>query len=477
MKNFKILALTTILVLAAGLFAFAGNSSTTAITPISSGAYGYLNPNIQSPVIAVAKAVSPSVVRVVVHTTIVSNSNPFGQMSPFFKKFFGFNIPSPQQQEQVESLGSGIIFNSKGYVLTNYHVVAGAKVAEITLLNGKKYKGIVVGGDPTNDLAVIKIEAPAGVTFPAAVLGNSNDVHVGEYAIAIGNPFGLDYTVTQGIVSALNREVPKPNGNGYYYNMIQTSAAINPGNSGGPLVDIHGRVIGINTAIIKPSEGQGLGFAIPINTAKVLIARLIKGESSGFLGVEVRNLTPSLSKSLGIGNVKGALVIGVVPNSGAAKAGIKIKDVIVGLNGVKITSADKLVNVIHEYAPNNVVNVKVYRNGKYLTFRVKLSPKSIFKTTSTYTANGFTVAALTELNRSKYSIPSNVTGVVVTDVNPNSQAAMAGLQPGDVIMTLNNKRITSVKEFENLYTKIRKNGTVAMSVYSQGMEMLVIFYK
>lgn len=475
MKDLKVLALVVILTLAVGIFAIA-NSSTTAITPTSLASYGYLNPNVQSPVITVAKAVSPSVVRVVVHTTVVSKS--FTELQPFFKNFFGFQMPSPEKR-QVESLGSGIIFNSKGYILTNYHVVAGAKEAEITLLNGKKYKGSVVGGDPTNDLAVIKIEAPKGVDFPAAVLGDSDKVRVGEYAIAIGNPFGLDYTVTQGIVSAKNREVPKPDGNGYYYNMIQTDAAINPGNSGGPLVDIHGRVIGINTAIVSPSQGEGLGFAISINTAKVLIARLMKGQGAGYLGVQVRSLTSALAQSLGLDDIKGALVIGVVPNSGAAKAGIRIKDIIVEVNGAKITSADKLVSAIHEYAPNDTVNVKVYRDGKYLTFPVKLSSKAIFKVSpsSTYNASGFVVTDLTELYATKYSIPSNITGVVVTSVNPNSQAAMAGLQPGDVITSLNNKKISSTKEFENLYEKIKKGGTVIMSVYSQGMEMLVIFSK
>jgi len=257
-----------VLIAAVGLFAFASGANSVVATSTN---YGYLNPNVESPVIAVAKAVSPSVVRIVVHKTVETSLNPFFN-DPFFKQFFGVE---PQQKQQVESLGSGIIFDSRGYVLTNYHVVGTAKEAEITLLNGKKYKGTVLGGDPTNDLAVVKIDAPAGTKFPVATLGNSNDVKVGEYVVAIGNPFGLDYTVTSGIVSAVNREVPKPNGNGYYYNMIQTDAAINPGNSGGPLVDIHGRVIGINTAIISPSQGQGLGFAIPINTAKALVSRLV----------------------------------------------------------------------------------------------------------------------------------------------------------------------------------------------------------
>ncbi len=474
MKRFRNFVVVIALMSVLGIIAFASGASTAVVTPNSSGAYGYLNPNIQSPAIAVAKAVSPSVVRVVVHKTIATSSNPF-MNDPFFKQFFGFG---PQQKRQeVESLGSGIIFNSKGYILTNYHVIAGAKEAEITMLNGKKYKGIVLGGDPTNDLAVIKIEAPAGTTFPAAVLGNSNKARVGEYVITIGNPFGLDYTVTRGIVSAVNREVPKPDGSGYYYNMIQTDAAINPGNSGGPLVNIHGRVIGINTAIISPSQGQGLGFAIPINTAKVLVERLIKGQGTGYLGVEVRNLTSQLSKNLGLDGVKGALVIGVVPNSGASKAGIRIKDVIVELNKVKITSADKLVSTIHEYAPGDTVSVKIYRKGKYLTLKVRLSSNKVFRTTLTYNANGFKVADLNDAYISKYSIQPNIKGVVVTSVSQNSQAAMAGLQLGDVITSINNKRVSSLKEFERVYDKIKNGRTIAMTVYSQGMEMLVIFNK
>ncbi len=356
MKMFRNFAVMIALISVLGVMAIAGGAPTVVAPPASSNTYGYLNSNVQSPAIAVAKAVSPSVVRIVVHKTVATSVNPF-MNDPFFKQFFG---SGPQQnKQQVESLGSGIIFDSKGYILTNYHVVSGAKEAEITLLNGKKYKGTILGGDPTNDLAVVKIEAPAGTVFPTAILGDSNRAQVGEYVITIGNPFGLDYTVTRGIVSAVNREVPKPDGSGYYYGMIQTDAAINPGNSGGPLVDIHGRVIGINTAIINPSQGQGLGFAIPINTAKVLIERLIKGQGSGYLGVEVRALTSQLAKNLGLGDVKGALVVGVVPNSGAAKAGIRIKDVIVELNDVKITSADKLVSTIHEYAPGNVVNIKI----------------------------------------------------------------------------------------------------------------------
>jgi serine protease Do len=451
-------------------FAFASGASNIVATSTS---YGYLNPNVESPVIAVAKAVSPAVVRIVVHKTVATSVNPFFN-DPFFKQFFGIE---PQQKQQVESLGSGIIFDARGYVLTNYHVVGTAKEAEITFLNGKKYKGTILGGDPTNDLAVIKIEAPAGTKFPVAKLGDSNNVKVGQYVVAIGNPFGLDYTVTAGIVSAINREVPKPDGSGYYYNMIQTDAAINPGNSGGPLVDIHGRVIGINTAIISPSQGQGLGFAIPINTAKALVSRLIKGEGSGYLGVQVRNLTSDLAQNLGLGNVKGALVVGVVPDSGAAKAGIRIKDVIVELNGVKITSADKLVSVIHEYAPGDTVTVKIYREGKYMTLKVTLSSSKVFRLSTSYEASGFKVADLNDAYIAKYSLPSNIKGVVVIEVDPNSQAAMAGLQPGDVITSVNNKRISSLKDFENVYGKIKKGRTVALMAYSQGMEMLIIFNK
>ncbi len=476
MKRFKVLALTLTILSISGILIFA--AGTTTISTSATAPYGYLNPDVVSPVITVAKAVSPAVVRIIA-TQSVAVSSP---LDPFFRQFFGFSPQSPQQQEQIQDLGSGIIFNSEGYIITNYHVVGNAQTVKITLLNGQSYSGTVVGGDPTNDLAVVKIDAPAGTTFPTAILGNSNDLQVGEKVVAIGNPFGLDYTVTSGIVSALNRKVPKPNASGtgytgYYYNMIQTDAAINPGNSGGPLVDIHGRIIGINTAIISPSQGQGVGFAIPINTAKTLIARLIQGKGPGYMGVEVRDLTASLAQSIGINIDSGALVVSVYPDSGAAQAGIKIKDVIVGINGVKITSADKLSSTIQEYAPGDVVSVQIYRDGKYIDLSVTLSSSKVFQSTTTYNAVGFTVSNMTNAYAAQYSIPSNISGVIVTSVDPNSQASMAGLAVGDVIISLNNKKITSVQDFQSLYDSIPSGGTLSMIVYSQGIEMLAIFSK
>ncbi len=476
MKKFKVLIVMLTMLAVVGVFAYAADATTVVSSP-STAPYGYLNPDVQSPVIAVAKAVSPAVVRIVA-TQTVAVSNP---LDPFFRQFFGVNPPQQQQQEEAD-LGSGIIFNSQGYVVTNYHVVGNAQTVQVTLLNGKIYTGKVVGGDPTNDLAVVKIEAPNGTEFPTAVLGNSNDLQVGEYVVAIGNPFGLDYTVTSGIVSAINRKVPKPNAagtgyTGYYYNMIQTDAPINPGNSGGPLVDIHGRVIGINTAIIAPSQGQGVGFAIPIDTVKTLINRLIQGKGPGYLGIQVTDLTSSLAQSLGIKIDSGALVVSVYPNSGAANAGLKIKDVIVEVNGVKITGADKLVNIISEYAPGDTVNLKVYRNGEYLNLTAVLSSQSIFQNSNVYNANGFAVANITSAYQTQYSIPSNVSGVVVTSVDPNSNAGMAGLEVGDVITSLNNQQITSAQDFQKIYESIPSGGTLTMVVYSQGMEMLTIFSK
>lgn len=478
MKKFKVFVVTMLMIAAVSIFAYAADTSIATPTAASTGQpYGYLNPDVVSPVIVVAKAVSPAVVRIVATQTIAI-SNP---LDPFFRQFFGIT-PQPQQQQQESDLGSGIIFNSEGYVVTNYHVVGNAQTVQVTLLSGKTYTGKVIGGDPTNDLAVIKIEAPAGTVFPTAVLGNSDDIEVGEYVVAIGNPFGLDYTVTSGIVSALNRKVPKPNPSGtgysgYYYNMIQTDAPINPGNSGGPLVDIHGRVIGINTAIISPSQGQGVGFAIPINTVKTLINRLIQGKGPGYLGIQVTDLTPSLAQSLGIKINSGALVVSVYPNSGAAKAGLKIKDVIVEVNGVKITGADKLVSVISEYAPGDTVNLTVYRDGQYINLQVTLSSQSVFENTNVYNANGFTVANITPAYASQYSIPSGITGVVVTSVDPNSNAGMAGLEVGDVITSINNQKISSVQDFAKVYQSIPSGGTITMVVYSQGMEMLAIFGK
>jgi Do/DeqQ family serine protease len=474
-KRFKVLIVMMTVLAMVGIFAFA--TDTTTLSSPATAPYGYLNPNIESPVITVAKAVSPAVVRIVATQTIAT-SNP---LDPFFRQFFGVT-PPPSQQQEIADLGSGIIFNSEGYVVTNYHVVGNAQTVQITLLSGKTYTGKVVGGDPTNDLAVVKIEAPAGTSFPTAVLGNSNDIQVGEYVVAIGNPFGLDYTVTSGIVSAISRKVPKPNASGtsytgYYYNMIQTDAPINPGNSGGPLVDIHGRVIGINTAIISSSQGQGIGFAIPIDTVKTLINRLIQGKGPGYLGIQITDLTPALAQNLGIKIDSGALVVSVYPDSGAAQAGLKIKDVIVEANGIKITGADKLVSVISEYAPGDVVTLNVYRNGQYMTFNVKLSAETVFQNTNVYNANGFTVANMTSAYASQYSIPSNVTGVVVTSVTPNSNANMAGLEVGDVITSLNNQQITSVQDFQKVYESIPSGGTLTMVVYSQGMEMLTIFSK
>jgi len=476
LNRFKTLTVAAAMFSILSIFVLA--AGTSSVSTAATAPYGYLNPDVVSPVTIVAKAVSPAVVRVVA-TQTVATSNPL--LDPFFKQFFGFT-PQQQPQQQIEDLGSGIIFNSQGYVVTNYHVVGTAKTVQITLLSGKIYNGTVVGGDPTNDLAVIKIDAPANTVFPTAVLGDSNDLEVGEDVVAIGNPFGLDYSVTSGIISAVNRTVPKPNPsgtgyNGYYYNMIQTDAAINPGNSGGPLVDIHGRVIGINTAIIAPSQGQGVGFAIPINTVKTLITRLIQGKGAGYLGVEVRDLTPSLAQSLGINISSGALVVSVYPNSGAAKAGITIKDVIVEVNGIKITGADKLVSVIHEYAPGDVINMKIYRDGKYSNVDVTLSSSTVFQSTTTYNAVGFTVSNVTNAYSMQYSIPSNVTGVIVTSVDPSSQAAMAGLQVGDVITSLNNQKITSVQDFQSVYDSIPSGGTLSMIVYSQGVEMLAIFGK
>jgi len=474
-KKLKVLIVMISVLAIVSVFAFAADTSSVS-TPATQP-YGYLNSNIVSPVITVAKAVSPAVVRIVATQTIAT-SNP---LDPFFRQFFGVTPPQSQQQE-IADLGSGIIFNSEGYVVTNYHVVGNAQTVQVTLLSGKIYTGKVVGGDPTNDLAVVKIEAPAGTPFPTAVLGNSNDLQVGEYVVAIGNPFGLDYSVTSGIVSAINRKVPKPNASGtgytgYYYNMIQTDAPINPGNSGGPLVDIHGRVVGINTAIISPSQGQGVGFAIPINTVKTLINRLIQGKGPGYLGIQVTDLTPALAQNLGIKINSGALIVSVYPNSGAAQAGLKIKDVITEVNGVKITGADKLVSVISEYAPGDVVSLQVYRNDQYMTFDVKLSPQTIFQNTNVYEANGFTVSNITSAYTNQYSIPSNINGVVVTSVTPNSNANMAGLQVGDVITSLNNQQITSVEDFQKVYEPIPSGGTLTMVVYSQGMEMLTIFSK
>ena len=372
----------------------------------------------------------------------------------FFEEFFG---ESPFREYKRMGLGSGLIIDSQGYILTNEHVIAGADKIKVTLSDGREFDAEVVGKDFRSDLAVIKIEAH---NLPTAELGDSDEVKIGEFVLAIGNPFGFaienpEPTVTFGVVSALHRSLPRVGRRDRaYYDLIQTDAAINPGNSGGPLVDLNGKVIGINVAIITTTGGyEGLGFAIPINVAKRIISKLIKGEEIfyGWLGVSVQDLNKELAQYFGLKEPKGAVVIQVFKNSPASKAGFKEKDVIVEFDNKKVNSTRDLVRLVSNTEPGKEVEVVVYRKKRKVTLRVKIGkrPEHIKETYEIQSENmwrGMEVETITPKVAQSLGLKDTV-GVYVVFVEPGSPADKAGIMRGDVIKEVDDKRVYSKEDF------------------------------
>ena len=373
---------------------------------------------------------------------------PDGPLPDFFERFFqGMPQASPAPRMQ-KGLGSGVIISQDGYVLTNNHVVDGAKEVTITLADQKEYKGRIVGTDPQTDIAVVKIDAHE--SFPAATLGNSDDLNVGDWVVAIGNPFGLDRTVTAGIVSAKGRVI----GAGPYDNFIQTDASINPGNSGGPLLNMQGEVVGINTAIV--AQGQGIGFAIPVNTVKPMIPELeTKGKvTRGFLGVNIQAITPALAKSLGLPDQKGALVADVNPDTPAAKAGIKRGDVIVAFNGKEVTDSQSLPAMVAATPVDQEATVTVNRQGQTLQLPVRIGQLPSPRADTGDPAGAVQPAKekwglqLRDLNpqiAAQLRLQTEQ-GVVVVGVKPGSPAAESGIHQGDVILEVNRQPVSSVTD-------------------------------
>jgi serine protease Do len=433
-----------------------------------------VNEGYTSPVVNVVKFAAPSVVRIDVQAVeVASGIDPYSQ--DFFKRFFGYN--PFQQQRKVRAIGSGFVISQDGYILTNAHVVEGAQSIEVTFKDGEKYPATIKGVYKEMDVAVIKINAP-GKKFKPLSLGDSDKLQIGQWAIAIGNPLGFSNTVTVGVVSALGRAVPTQEG-GMYTDLIQTDAAINPGNSGGPLLDIHGNVIGINTAIIKNAEG--IGFAIPINRAKAIADKLIKNGKveRPYIGVSVQDLTPQLRAAKNIVAIQGAIVTNVMKGYPADKAGLKAGDVIIKLNGKEIQGKDQLINDLLMYNPGDVVTLTVERNRKDMNIIVKLGSwpneaEIAYGMQGTNTANGLglTVAQLNDNLRSKYQIPSNINGVVVVKVSNN----LAGyVSEGSVILELNNQKISNLQDWEKYSKKVKNGDYVALRVYDQGSIIYVTF--
>jgi serine protease Do len=393
---------------------------------------------------------------------------PFRDFRDFFDKFFG-DMP---KSYKARSLGSGFIIDPKGYVVTNNHVVEGADKIKIILVGGKEYQATVKGRDPKTDLALIQIVNPPA-DLPFLKLGDSDAMQVGDWVLAVGNPFGLAHTVTQGIISAKGRVI----GAGPYDNFLQTDASINPGNSGGPLLNLKGEVIGINTAIL--ASGQGIGFATPSNIAKSIIPQLqSKGKVvRGMIGVQVQNVTPDLAKSFGMSEPKGALVAQVNPNTPAAKAGIHRGDIIIEFNGHPIHEMNELPRIVAETAPGSKATLKILRDGKEKTLSLTIVELTDERQAQTKeegraekTPMGLEVQNLNPALAQQFRLRDNH-GVVVIQVEAGSPAADAGMRPGDLILEVNGNVVGTVKEYREALAKVKKGSVVRFLVKRLGQTL------
>jgi serine protease Do len=388
-----------------------------------------------------------------------SPSNPYGQQDPFQDFFNRFFQNMPQHPYTSRSLGSGFIISDDGYILTNYHVVADADEVKVKLSDSREFKAEVKGWDDKLDLALLKIKTKDHL--PVAKLGDSDKTQVGEWVMAIGNPFGLGQTVTAGIVSAKERVI----GSGPYDDFIQTDASINPGNSGGPLINAEGEVIGINTAIV--AGGQGIGFAIPINMAKNVINQLKeKGKvTRGWLGVVIQAITPDLAKSFGLKGEAGALVSEVMKDSPAMKAGFKSGDIITEFNGKKIRDMNELPLMVASTPVGKKVKVEIMRDGKTMTKTVVVEAMkegaAEGKSAVVKEKLGMKVSPLTSELAAKLGI-KETSGVVVVEVKPGSAADEAGIAAGDIVKEVDGVEIGTVADFEKALSSYKKGSIVRL---------------
>ncbi len=418
----------------------------------------------------IAEQLTPTVVHIDISGTVVQQAPDFGfpfGNDPFFKYFFG-----PQQQERevpIHALGSGVIISPKGYILTNNHVVEHADTIEVELYDGTKQQAKLVGTDPSTDLAVIQIEPTPNMNF--ATLGNSDDIRVGEWVVAIGSPRGFDWTVTAGIVSAKHRTgigVLGPTG---YEDFIQTDAAINPGNSGGPLIDLKGEVIGINALIVSASQGsEGMGFAIPSNMAKTISDSLIQYGKivRGYLGVNIQDITSEMAQSLKMEEGKhGVIVADLIPGSPAEKGGMEQGDIILHYNGEDIVSVSQLRNLVAGTTPGETVSITVQRNRKQIDLSVKIGDLEKERKESRMSMKektlGITVERVTSEVAEKMGL-QKIEGLIITEVSPNGRGRQAGLEKGDIIYRVGNTPVNDPKTFHSLIAQATQEGGVVLLV-------------
>ena len=406
--------------------------------------------------------------------------DPFGDdpLGEFWRRFFGEPFGAPEGPGGPrQALGSGFVIDPKGLILTNNHVVEQAEKITVRFADDNEFSAKVLGRDPRTDIAVLQITDNKS-NFPIAPLGNSDKLRVGEWVVAMGSPFGLDNTLTVGVVSAKGRRI----GAGPYDNFIQTDASINPGNSGGPLVNLRGEVIGVNTAIFSRGGGNmGIGFAIPIDLVKDILPELIKtGKvTRGWLGVSIQRVTPEIAQSLGLKEHHGALVASVMDDSPAAQAGVRVGDVIVEYNGKPVQSSDQLPILVARTPVGQSVQAVVLRDKQRVPINVKIAELKEEEVVASAPAKpgrlGLAVQNLTPQLAESLGVETS-SGIVVTAVQPQSAAAQAGLRRGDVILEVNRKRVANINEFEAL-TRQLKGGENVLFLLRRGSSNLFLALK
>ncbi len=430
----------------------------------------------------VANVISPVVANISSSKTVAHkdmSQNPHSFNGPFNDFFESFDIPKKWKEQ---SLGSGVVVSSDGYIITNNHVVEKSDEIKVTLFDQQNYKGKIIGTDPKTDLAVIKISA---TNLPAIKWGDSDKLQVGEFVLAFGNPYSLGHTVTMGIVSALGRANV---GIADYEDFIQTDAAINPGNSGGPLVNIKGELVGINTAIFSRTGGyQGIGFAVPSNMAKSVMTQLMnEGKvTRGWLGITIQNLTPELAREFNLKKSSGALVTDIFKGSPAEKAGVRRGDVVLEINGKEIRNVESLRNIVAQSKVGSRITLEVLRDGRTFSANVNVTeyPQELARAeqdeseddelTKEKALVGMSVMDLTRDIAKQLGLSKNDKGVVIVKVDPYSAAEDAGLKKGDLIQEVNKKRIKDLIDFNKILPGIRDGDTVLLFINRGGNKFYI----
>jgi len=424
-------------------------------------------------IVTASEMVGPAVVSISVISTEVVAASPFFQ-DPFFERFWREFFPPRYYRQEIRSLGSGVLVDKEGHIITNEHVVHNAEKIKVTLPDGRTFDGELIGSDERLDIALLKIK---GENLPYVTLGNSDSLLIGEWSIAIGNPFGylledLQPTVTVGVISALHRTF-KGGGERIYRDMIQTDAAINPGNSGGPLVNALGEVIGINTFIITKSGGsEGIGFAIPINTVKKVMRELIKygHVRESYIGITVQSLTEAIKEGIDYPHLWGVIITSVDPSGPAGKK-LREGDVIESVNGRKIYNEGDWDDVTYALCPSDVLNLLIFRDGKEKRVRIEVEE---FRVNAVNLPWGIKGATLTRSLVEKYGLYVSK-GVYVVDLDPGDKAARLGIRKGDVILEVNGKRITKVSDLKKAL-KSKKIGYWKIVLDRSGSKLVLSTY-